>query len=178
MASPEFEAALARADRTQQLLWAMLTLSILLYAGVAYLAVPAAPVASTADTLRPALLVVAAALAATSMLMFQRRAAPPAPGSTARSAANAPHDALLRVRMEDLPLEERRALSHVARGFTTWIVCLVMNEAVAILGLVLAFLAGAASEVVPFAALAIVLNLTMRPDARRRAASALGHIGL
>lgn len=178
MASSEFSATLARADRTQKMLWATLTLSIVLYAGVAYLAVPAASDASPADTLRPALFVVAAGLAATSMLISRRRRTLPAPGTTASSATGAPDNPLLRVRMENLPPEERRALSHVAAGFTTWILCLVMNEAIAILGLVLAFLAGRPDEVVPFAALAILLNLMMRPDARRRAESALGHIGL
>lgn len=178
MASPEFEATLARADRTQKMLWAMLTLSILLYAGVAYLAAPAAPDTSSGDTLRPILFVVAAGLAATSMLVFRRRRTQPAPGSTASPGADAPDNALLRVQMENLPPEERRALSHVARGFTTWIVCLVLNETIAILGLVLAFLAGGPDDVVPFAALAILLNLMMRPDARRRAASALGHVGV
>jgi FtsH-binding integral membrane protein len=178
MHSPEFEALLAQADRTQKLLWTVLTLSIVLYAVVAWVAAPAAPNPELADTLRPFFWVAAAALAATSLLLSRRRSAATTPGSTAPGPEEAPANALLRARGEDLPPRERRALSAVAGGFTTWIACLVMNEAIAILGLVLAFLAGGPGEVVPFALLAIVLNLAMRPDVRRRAEAALGGMGL
>lgn len=178
MASPEFEALLAAADRTQKMLWAVLTLAIVLYGVVAYVAVPKAPDPALADTLRPILFVVAAGLAATSLVVFRRRKAQHIPGSTVSPEAGAQPNALLRARTEKLPPAERHALAEMARSFPTWLVCLVLNETIALLGLVLAFLAGGPDEVVPFAALAILLNLMMRPDARRRAATALGHVGL
>ncbi len=55
---------------------------------------------------------------------------------------------------------------------------LVLNEAVAILGLVLALLAGTPADVIPFTIAALLLNAAMRPDNRGAVEPALGQVGI
>jgi hypothetical protein len=178
MGSPEFEALLTQAERTQKVLWAAMILAIGVYGVVAWVAVPVGASPGTADTLRPIFWILAAALAAGSLLLHRRFRPRNAPGSTVASDADEPSNPLLRARTEHLAPRERAALAAVARGFGPWIVSLALNEAIAILGLVLSFLAGGPNEMLPLAGLAIALNLSMRPDARRRAEAALGRLGL
>ena len=186
MLSPELEALLSRIDRVQKLVWTVLTLSIVLYGAVAFAVAGSREGSELAASLRPVFYLAAAGAAGLSWLVRRRSRAAALPRGTAPTADALPasQDALLRsnpelmAKVERLPERERRALSAAVRGFTPWMLCLVLNEAVAILGLVLALLAGTPADVIPFTLAALLLNAAMRPDNRRLVESALGRVGI
>jgi hypothetical protein len=184
--SPELEALLSRIDRVQKLVWTVLTLSIVLYGAVAFALAGSREGSELGATLRPVFYLAAAGAAGLSWLVRRRSRAAALPRGTAPTPEAPPgsRDALLRgnpalmAQVERLPERERRALLAAVRSFTPWMLCLVLNEAVAILGLVLALLAGTPADVIPFSIAALLLNAAMRPDGRSLVESALGRVGI
>jgi hypothetical protein len=173
--SPQLEKLLVQTDRTQKLLWAVLTVSILVYAVIPYL-LERHPEPERAATLMPIFMILAAGLAAASLMLRRRVQAATGRGHpTSRPGRTHP---LLQAQLDNLSPEESRAIQGVAAAFMPWILSLVLNESVAILGLMLALLGAGPDAGVPFAVLALILNLVMRPDAVGRTRASLGHIGL
>ncbi len=175
MISPQLEKLLAQAQRIQLIVWGALTGSIVLYALVPWV-LPADPNPDLAGTLGPVFMGLGAALAAASLVFRQRASRATGRGLQDQALGRSP--LVAGTRMADLAPEERRALESVAAAFTPWILALVLSEAVAILGLILAILGGSPEAGLPFAGVALLLNLATRPDAVRRARESLGHIGL
>jgi hypothetical protein len=184
--SPELKALLSRIDRVQMLVWTVLTLSIVLYGAVAFAVAGSREGSELGATLRPLFYLAGLCAAGLSWVLHRRARSAALPRGTA-PASDPPagsRDALLRgnpevlAQFERLPERERRALTTAVRGFTPWMLCLVLNEAVAILGLVLALLAGTSADVIPFTLAALILNAAMRPDNRGAVERALGQVGI
>jgi len=184
--SPELEALLSRIDRVQKLVWTVLTLSIVLYGAVAFAVAGSREGSELGTTLRPLFYVAAVGAAGVSWLVHRRARAATRPRGTAPTAdpLAGSRDALLRgnpavlAQFDRLPEHERHALTTAVRNFTPWMLCLVLNEGVAILGLVLALLAGTPADVIPFSIAALLLNAAMRPDNRGAVERALGRVGI
>lgn len=123
--------------------WGAITASIALYAAVAFVALQGVPAHSPIDPIiEQALVAASVAMAAASFavarFLLPRSGAPFSPESPVRSVA-------------------------FGRWFAILVVRLALHEAVAIFGLVLAFLSGDAERMLPFAAAAAILNLFALP---------------
>jgi hypothetical protein len=184
--SPELDALLSRVDRVQKLVWTVLTLSIVLYGAVAFAVAGGREGSELGATLRPIFYLAGLAAAGVSWVLHRRARAAAMPRSTAppAEALAGSREPLMRgnpeilAQFDRLPEREQRALMAAVRTFTPWMLCLVLNEAVAILGLVLALLAGTPGDVIPFTIAALILNAAMRPDSRRLVEAALGRVGI
>jgi len=193
MLSPELTALLAQADRIQRLVWWALSLAILVYAGAGFAAAGAvaggAGASGAGETLRPVLYAAAVANGILSLVLYRRARAPErlrahltapiAPEVLAQDprVGGSPASPILD-RVRRLSDSERRVLALVPRTFMPWVLCMVLNEAVAIFGLVLALLAGNRLDVLPFAAAALALNAAMFPNNAKLAERALGFTGV
>ncbi len=160
-----------------RMIWFFLTLSIGSYLLVAYLVIHFAqlppPRVAWAGVLKIALLALSVGQGFLSLILFRRL-----PGRRRIEGALAkpidleallgtPHggeaDAELLRKGEQLSEVERKIVALYPLFLSSWIVSWALNEAIAIYGLVAATLLRSFPLILPFAALAILLNLLMRP---------------
>ena len=171
MISPALRDALQPAERTCRILWLVLTLSMGLYVGVAFVVAQAGGQGAGIPFFAPALGAVAAATACVSIfaprfLLSDERLRAAMAGEAARPALSLPFapPAPERARLaEALGPEERRLLAVAELHFTPFVLQLALNEAIVIYGLVLALLERDFEAILPFAAAGVVLNVLARP---------------
>lgn len=177
MLSPKLRERLAASTRLQWILWLALTTSVVIYAVLPFLA-DFGRGAPPPAALEPALWAVALAAAAGSVAVHRRTHDPQRLRTRALAAAQEAESSAAALGGEP-PSEAQRVAGAVpALTFTPWIVCMVLNESVAIHGLVGAMLFGTPARVLPFAALALALNALMVPRPERLARRALGFTGM
>jgi hypothetical protein len=87
----------------------------------------------------------------------------PHPPDVARDPRTGAVDSDRLSRIRALPPEEQRLLAVAQASFGPFIVRLALHESIALYGLVLAFLSKESLPIVPFAAAALLLNLTVSP---------------
>lgn len=156
------------------LLWGLMTSTILFFVGLSYVLnarnQPAQPVGSN---LKLALYLIAGAVAALSLLIRSRSLSPghvydklkeevdPQALATDRETGQIDQERL-KVVKSLTPLEVK-VVGLAGIYFTALLLSLAMNEAVAMLGMMLAILEQRAEAVIPFAAAALALNLLVFP---------------
>jgi F0F1-type ATP synthase membrane subunit c/vacuolar-type H+-ATPase subunit K len=174
MRSTALNEVLRPARFTQGILWVALTMSIVIYVGVAWMVASQRAESRPLDpTLELGVTLVAFLLAGASVVMprwllsddrireFLGKEWSPAEFLGNRRPIAGMDAVVAKLRL--LPEHERKLAGVPALFFTPFILRMVLNEAVAILGLVLAFLSGRFEPVLPFAITAIVLNLLAFP---------------
>lgn len=176
MTSPGFDSLIAPAARVQQLLWAVLTFSLVLYGVVALVVARPEEGRELSSTLTVVFAGVACAIAVVAfrvpaiMLSDERLRAllapEPSPDELARHPQTGRIDPERRRRIAELPPHEQRLLRLPVAAQTPLILRLVLHEAIGILGLVLSFLSLRFAPAVPFLLAAIVLNVLARPQLR------------
>jgi F0F1-type ATP synthase membrane subunit c/vacuolar-type H+-ATPase subunit K len=155
-------------------LWLVLTASIFLYAMVAYLLAQRSPVPTDVpEALQLALTGIAILTGLGSVLVprvllsddrIRKAMGPePDPATLARHPKLGVVDEERLRRIETLSGWERKLLLLPTLYFTPFILRLALNEAIAIYGFVLAFVAHSFAPMLPFAAAAIILNLGCLP---------------
>lgn len=158
-----------------RLLWTALTVSIAIYVAVAWLVVAEGPLAGEAP---PAVALVLGAVALTTVVLSflvprlllsdeRLRAlvadASPDVERLAVDPRTQQVDPERQRRLAQLSPGERRLLPVAAAAQAPLVVRLALNEAVAIFGFVLALLTGDVAALLPFAAVALVLNVLAWP---------------
>ena len=164
-------------ERTMRILWISLTVSVLFFVGVLYVQVgpgggaswTEAPVLGAAG-LAIALLVAAllyrgTAFSASSMEALLERE--PNVEDMAKDPQSGKVDEKRKAELSELSSRELRVLAALYGLQTPFLVSLVLSEAVALVGFVAAFLARDFAVLIPFAAAALVLNLTSPPRVAR-----------
>ncbi len=174
MSSPALRELLRPAMFVNSMLWFVLTASIFIYAAIAFLLAQKGPgPTSPSPALQMAFAGIAILTGLGSLLVPRillsddrvRQAMQPDPDP----AALARHPKLGIVdedrlrKIQALSALERKLLQLPGLYFTPFILRLVLNESIAIYGFVLSFLAHSFAPMLPFAAAAIVLNLTCFP---------------
>jgi hypothetical protein len=173
MRSKDFEDALRPRRRVMTIIWGALLASVAIYVVVAYMASPEAagevPEAMILGVTAAALAAGAASLFVPSRLL---------PEATLREHMQAESLDLTRhalnpqtgkvdpaqlARLQKLSEEEQRLVTATTFYLTPWIVGAALAEAVAIFGLVLAFVTGEPGAALPFAGAAAALLAIKRP---------------
>ena len=174
MNSPAVRELLRPAILVNSMLWFVLTVSIFIYGVVAYLtAQRSRGPTDVSDAIQLALAGAAivtgiGSLLVTRIFLSDRRLreameSDPDPEDLARHPKLGIVDEERLRKIQSLSRTERKLLQVPSLYFTPFIIRLVLNEAVAIYGLVLAFLSHSFPPILPFAAAAIALNLTCLP---------------
>lgn len=70
-------------------------------------------------------------------------------------------------RLEEVPDREKFLIKVIFNKFGAVLVSLMLHEAIAIFGLVIALQSGNAGKIIPFAIAALALNILIFPDLRR-----------
>lgn len=156
------------------ILWTAMTLSILLYVGLAYFLYPQGQVAQpVASSLRSAVFLIAGSVAVLSLMLRKSFLSPgriydvlkqevdPQELATNRETGQIEQERLTKINA--LTPLEMKAIGLSGMYFTTLLLSLAMNETVALLGLMLAILEQRPEPVIPFAAAALALNLIIFP---------------
>jgi hypothetical protein len=174
--SPALEQLIKPATRVQQMLWATLTASLLVYVAVAYVAARPEEAREIPANMTLALALIACAIAALAsripavLLSDDKLRAlltpEPSPEELAKNPQTGKVHPERQREIEALPVHEQRLLRLPAAAFVPFIARLVLNESIGIFGLVLSFLSHRFEPVLPFALAAIVLNLLARPNLR------------
>lgn len=163
----------------QQVLWGTLTLSLVVYGGVAYALAEPGAARELPQGLTLALAIVACGTAAFGFVV--PRIFLSDDKLRAAFAAEASPETLLRAlqpgsvdperlrEIEQLSPHERRLLRLPALAFMPLVLRLVLHESIGIYGLVLSFLSRRFEPVLPFLIAAIALNLLARPPLRKLA---------
>jgi hypothetical protein len=172
MRSRELEELLGQSERVRRILWIALTATIVVYLAVAY-AVAGEP-RPLAPGLEMALAfasmgVAAFSLATPRVLLSDERldrylAEEPSSSPLATRPRTGQVDPVLLARVERLPAAERRLLGLAQLFFVPFVVRLVLNESIAMLGLVIALVSSQPGRMLPYAGAAIVLNLLTSPS--------------
>lgn len=175
MLSPELQKLLKPILVVQKILWAALTLSIFAHVAAAFFVLSGSTGGGPARSPAVAPLFYTLAMGAALFSVLYRRRAFSEERLRARlreehtfglrhsGDVTSPRLAARLQAVEDLPPADRRLLFLAGSLTVPIIVCLVINEAIAILGLVLAFTSVSATAAVPFGAVALVLNFMMFP---------------
>ena len=156
------------------ILWSALTLTILFYVALAYVLNSKGQPAQPFETgLRTALYLIAAAIGVLSLLLRSRslseghiydklkEEADPQALATNRETGEIDQERLKSIK--SLTPLEMKAVGLSGMYFTTMLISLAMNEAVALFGLLLAVLERRPEPVIPFAAAGLALNLIIFP---------------
>lgn len=131
------------ANVTTRLLWACMVSAVVIYVAVAYF-VDISPPTSHVDTLMLPMFALAATGIAAATLVIRRR------------------QLLLPIQSREIDLTTPQGMT---QAFTPFILCLVLSEAIAIFGLVLAFLSGEPAYALAFSTASLVLLYIHRPTA-------------
>lgn len=176
MISPALDSLIAPAARIHQLLWAVLTFSLVLYGVVAFLLARPEEARELPATLSVAFALAACAIAGVAfripaaMLRDEKLRAVLAPEPSPEALAKHPQtgqvDPDRRRRIAELPSNDQRLLRLPGAALTPFILRLAMHEAIGILGLVLSLLSHTFAPAVPFLLAAIALNWLARPRLR------------
>jgi len=174
MSSPALRELLRPAIFVNSMLWFVLTASIFIYAAVAFLLERSGPGPTELPSgLQMALSVVATLTGAASLLVprvllsddrlrqVMKRDADPVALARHPKLGTVNEDRLRKI--QALDGSERKLLQLPGLYFTCFILRLVLNESIVIYGLVMAFLSHSFAPILPFAAAAVLLNLTCFP---------------
>jgi uncharacterized membrane protein YbaN (DUF454 family) len=176
MESPTLSVLLAPMVRVKWLIWAAFNLATILYVALAYVMfgrlgligsmVP--PVSQTAVLFLLAAITAIASRRVSRWVMPDRRleellARGPDPESLARNSQTGEINAQRLQKVRSLDPAEQRLLAASFSLFTPFVVELAFGEAIAIYGLVLSFWSHTFLPVLPFAAVALALNLPLFP---------------
>jgi hypothetical protein len=175
MQSEAFTSLVRPMQIARTVVWIALNGAILLYVVIACLRFGAPSTTAGAFSHPMALPLVAVAVAAviagrvlpTVIFPPQRRrdllARDPDVRSLARNPRTGALDEERLARLEALPPHEQRLIAAAGASFTPFIIQLALQESVALCGLVLALLSESAAPIIPFAAVALVLNFMVSP---------------
>ena len=175
MQSEAFTSLVRPLQTTRTLIWISLNVAIVLYVVVACIQFGVPSTTAGAFSHPMAWPLVAIAVAATiAGRMFPTMFYPPqrlrdllTRDADLRAIARNPQTGALDeerlAKLEALSQQEQRLIAVAQASFTPFIVQLAIQEAVALCGLVLAFLSQSAAPVIPFAAAALLLNLMVPP---------------
>jgi fatty acid desaturase len=176
MESPTLSAMVAPMVSVKWLIWAAFNVATILYVAVAYLMfgragsmgsmVPPGP--------QPLAMFVLAAITAIASRRIPKWVMPdrrlheiltrdPDPESLARNAQTGQVNAQRLQKIKTLAPAEQRLLAASSSLFAPFVVQLAFGEAIALYGLVLSFWSHAFLPVLPFAAIALLLNLPLSP---------------
>jgi hypothetical protein len=166
MFSPELRQLVTATNRSMRMIWFYLTVSILVYVPVAYY-VGGRNHGQLSEAAGWALAAGAVALAMASLLY--RRVGLSHEALRAGLSKPLPASSMALEKLQSLSEAERRVAAAVTHMQTPLIVCLALNEGIALLGLVLALMSDHPQAVLPFAAAAIALNALIFPNIEREA---------
>ncbi len=176
MQSPTFSALIEPMARVRRIIWLAFNAATIIYVLIAYMMfgsggsmaaiVPANPLAIP--------LIIIGALTAllsrrvSALIMPDRRlreivARDPDPQSLARNQRTRRIDPNRLQKIRSLSPHEQRLLAVASALFTPFVVRMALNESIALYGLVLSFISQSFPPVLPFAAVALALNLTVSP---------------
>lgn len=155
MYSPETEEVIEKRSRALNIVWAALTFSIPVYAGVGwFFASSQGPAAqSSIDIVRLALAGAAIADAMIAQFMY-----------SAMLSRGSLERVLGENRAAEVSTDQLEKLAE--RYFAAVLIVLVLHESIAIFGLVDAFLSGSVDWLLIYAGAALLLNFARRPDLR------------
>ena len=173
MNSAALDALLRPARFTNWVIWATLTLSIGIYAGVAFMLSQRSDPKEVSEAFQiglacAAIIVGGISIAAPRFLLTDERlmnfmnVSPTAETLPTHPKLGVLDDQRIE-QMGRLSPQERKLVALPGLYFTPFILRLVLNEAVTIFGLVLSLVSGRFEPVLPFAIAAVALNLAMRP---------------
>lgn len=183
MLTPRLEELVRPSELTARVIWVGLTAPIVVYVVVAFLVTDPAASAQEPLLALQAVLIVVALIAGTVSLLLPRFLLSderlqrvlrddPALEDLARDPQTGKVDEERRRKIEALSTQERKLLRLPPVYLTQLIIRLALTETVAIMGLVLAIISNSPQLVVPFAALALVLNLSSLPKVKEQLESA------
>jgi hypothetical protein len=176
MQSPAFSALAAPMEKVRRVIWLAFNAATLLYVAMAWAMfgagrpigaiVPDHPLAVPLIVL--ALLTTLFARRIGALAMPERRlreivARDPDPQALARNPQTHQIDQVRLQKIVSLAPHEQRLLAAVSALFVPFIVQMACNESIALYGLVLSFVTRSFPPVLPFAALALALNLNVSP---------------
>ena len=151
------------------ILWFALTASIFIYGITAYIVSQDRAPADVSDGLQLGLRIAAIITALLSLSVMRvflsddRLRKAMEPEASSEELAGQLNDEERLGKIQSLSPAERKLLRVPGLFFTPFIIRLVLNESIAIYGLVLVFLSHTFTPILPFAAAAIVLNFTCLP---------------
>lgn len=174
MFSTQIEALARSREFIIRIIWAANTLSVLILIVLAFALAPGQQPCAT-GRLESVFIPVSFALAGAAFflrwfLMSQERVRKSAAESvdlrrlaSARGVVNQ----MLLHRLEEVPDREKFLIKVIFNKFGAVLVSLMLHEAIAIFGLVIALQSGNAGKIIPFAIAALALNILIFPDLRR-----------
>jgi hypothetical protein len=176
MQSPTFSALVAPMEKVRRVIWLAFNAATALYVVIAYAmfgsgrpmaaVVPDNPLAIPLIVVALLTALVSRRVAAAAMPERRLReivARNPDPQALARNPQTRQVDQVRLQKIASLPPHEQRLLAAVSALFVPFVVQMAFNESIALYGLVLSFLTRTFPPVLPFAALALVLNLSVSP---------------
>jgi hypothetical protein len=156
-----------------KILWAMMTLTVLLFVGLAYLMNAQQQPAAALPQLRIALYTTAGVVALLSffvrrmLLSSQRNQSTPALKKALRAlvgdAQAEASDAEVPAQVKRMQASDAKVAALSGRYFTALLLSLAMHEAIALCGMILSINERRFESIVPFAIAAIVLDLLVYP---------------
>src|SRR5262245_47811261 len=165
MVSSTLQEVLATTGRTMRMIWISLVVSTLFFVVVAFLRTPA-HTGGLSAIVQQSLIGLAVCIGAASLLYRRARLSDKAvaAGLFLEEANSAGSNTML----EGLSAAERRVFGAILHILSPLIICLALNEAVALIGIALAMLSGQPKSVLPFAAASVILSALVYPNIERR----------
>lgn len=180
--SPAFEGYLRKSRFIQLIIWAALTVSSVIYIGLAWvlttvIPIEMAPMPASLPTILFGLAVVEAACSV-GLRRFRMAPArllgllaePVDPDGLARAGRSGPSAATLAAEIRQMPPAEWPWVNVLRDMQTTTVICLAINEATVLMGLVSTLVQQRFGAILPFAILGICQNLLMIPRPREEMA--------
>lgn len=176
-----FQQIIEKSAKTQKILWGAFTFTIFLYSGVAFVVASkmSGPVDEDLVRLVRLILVGVSAACAVGATLYRRRAFSEAglrrlldravdlrKLASSRQGRNGPLvlDPARLASLQAMEPADQKLVGLVQGTQVTLIISLGLQEVIAVFGLVLAFVSRAGNAVLPFAAVALILNVFAFPD--------------